>query len=570
LYYNLSEATGGQSSWWPFAFRGKHRFMKIFTFDTTLRDGTQGESVSFSVEDKLLIVEKLDELGIDYIEGGWPGSNPKDKEFFERAKNRQFKNSKLTAFGATRFSKNAIEHDQNVADLLAAQTSVVSIFGKTWDFHVRRALGITEEENLRLISDTVSYLKAHGREVVYDAEHFFDGYNANSNYALHTLEAAKEAGADVLCLCDTNGGSLPMRVSEIVSAVRKRFGGVIGIHCHNDSELAVANTLAAVEAGATHVQGCVNGYGERCGNANLCSILANLELKLGYETIGPENLKNLTNVARFVAEIANLPLRRDQPFVGTSAFAHKGGVHVSAVVKDSATYEHVQPEMVGNRQRVLLSDLSGCSNISYKLKQLGIRDNLTDVARREILQRVKQMEHQGYDFEASEGTFELLVREASHPEFHPFDVVSYEVSTKLRNVSSRRVLGNDETVTTASVTLRIGDAVHSSTATGHGPVHALDICLRQCLAAIYPAITDVRLTDYKVRVLGKGGTESKVRVLVEWSDHRMSWATVGISDNVIDASWRALVDALRLELMRLLDEKQEPAQQVTRDYSWAV
>ncbi|MDQ2844176.1 MAG: citramalate synthase [Acidobacteriota bacterium] len=538
--------------------------MRVFTFDTTLRDGTQGESVSFSVDDKMLIAEKLDELGIDYIEGGWPGSNPRDKEFFERAKNLKLKHAKLTAFGATRFAKNAVEKDPNVSELLAAATPVVSIFGKSWDFHVRCALGITEEENVVLISDTVRHLIDHGREVIYDAEHFFDGYKANAAYALRTLEAAKEAGADVICLCDTNGGTLPGQVSEIVSLVRARFDGVLGIHCHNDSELAVANTLAAVEAGATHVQGCINGYGERCGNANLCSIVANLELKLGHHTIGRENLKNLTKTARFVAEMANLSLRSDQAYVGPSAFAHKGGIHVSAVMKDAATYEHVSPDLVGNRQRVLLSDLSGRGNVAYKLKQLGLRDALTDFASRELLQRIKQMEHQGYDFESAEGTFELLVREAAHPEFHPFEVVKYEVLTKLQ-------ADTGETVTTAGVTLRVGEAIHASTAIGHGPVHALDLCLRQCLASIYPAITTVRLADYKVRVLGgKGGTESKVRVLVEWSDQRRSWATVGISDNVIDASWRALVDALRLELMRLTEEQDEANTPPARDFSWAV
>ena len=543
--------------------------MKIFTFDTTLRDGTQGESISFSVDDKLLIAEKLDELGIDYIEGGWPGSNPKDKEFFSRAKSLRLRHSRLTAFGATRFAKNPVESDTNVAELLAAETPVISIFGKTWDFHVERALGITERENLSLISDTVSYLKAHDREVVYDAEHFFDGYIANPAFALRTLEAAKRAGADVLCLCDTNGGTLPNRLVEVIQDVRARFDGVLGIHCHNDSEVAVANTILAVEAGVTHVQGCLNGYGERCGNANLCSVLANLELKLGHTTVGPEKLANLTAVARFVAELANLPLRNDQAFVGNSAFAHKGGIHVSAVLKDAATYEHVKPETVGNSQRVLLSDLSGRSNINYKLEKLGLSEHLAKDSRHEFLQRIKMMEHEGYDFETAEGTFELLVRQAAHPEFHPFDVVSYEVLTKLDRGSFNRLPGNDESVTVATVTLRVNGDVHSHTASGSGPVHALDICLRQCLASVYPAIASVRLTDYKVRVLGaKGGTESKVRVLVEWSDHRKSWTTVGVSNNVIEASWRALVDALRLELIRLRGN--QPAESTSRDYSWAV
>ena len=543
--------------------------MKIFTFDTTLRDGTQGESISFSVEDKLLIAEKLDELGIDYIEGGWPGSNPKDKEFFTRAKRLKLNHAKLTAFGATRFSKNPVESDPNVAELVAAETPAVAIFGKTWDFHVRRALGITEDENLVLIRDTVAYLKECGREVIYDAEHFFDGFSANEAYALRTLEAAKDAGADVLCLCDTNGGTLPARLAEIMGEVRRRFDGVIGIHCHNDGELAVANTLMAVEAGATHVQGCINGYGERCGNANLCSVLANLELKLGHTTVGRENLKNLTAVARFVAELANLPLRNEQPFVGASAFAHKGGIHVSAVMKDAATYEHINPESVGNRQRVLLSDLSGRGNVAYKLDQLGLKEHLAETARRELLQRIKMMEYEGYDFETAEGTFELLVREVAQPDFHPFEVVHYEVSTRLQKADGNKLPGYDETVTVASVTMRVNGNVHSHTATGQGPVHALDICLRQCLASVFPAITSVHLTDYKVRVLGgKGGTESKVRVLVEWTDHRKNWSTVGISDNVIDASWRALVDALRLELMRLRD--QTSSAPATRDYSWAV
>lgn len=536
--------------------------MKIFTFDTTLRDGTQGEAVSFSVDDKLLIVQKLDELGIDYIEGGWPGSNPKDKEFFSRAGELKLQHAKLTAFGSTRFAKNRVEEDRNVLALVGAGTPVVSIFGKSWDLHTQRALGVSEEQNLKLISETVRYLKDHGKEVVYDAEHFFDGYIGNPSFALRTLEAAQKAGADVLCLCDTNGGTLTARLVEIVAEVRSRFDGVLGIHPHNDSGVAVANAIAAVEAGVTHVQGCLNGYGERCGNANLASVIANLELKLGHTTVGPEKLAGLATVARFIAELANLPLPNDQPFVGHSAFAHKGGVHVSAVLKDSATYEHVRPEAVGNRQRVLVSDLSGRSNVLYKLKQHGLADRLTEDARRELLERIKQMEYEGYELEAAEGTFEMLVREALHPGVHFFKVESYEVTTKTSGTGDSR--------STASVIVQAQDGIHTATASGHGPFHALHLCLRKCLSSVYPQITNVRLTDYKVRVLEpRKGTAARVRVLIEWSDHRRSWSTVGVSDNVIEASWKALVDAVRLELMRL-SEGQEGIEKAVEDYCWGV
>src|SRR5579872_1367629 len=439
--------------------------MKIFTFDTTLRDGTQGEAVSFSVDDKLVIARKLDDLGIDYIEGGWPGSNPKDKEFFARAIELELQHAKLTAFGSTRFAKNPVHEDRNVNALVEAGTPVVSIFGKTWDLHVHRALGIDLDKNLELISETVKYLKDHGKEVVYDAEHFFDGYQANPDYALRTLEGAQRAGADVLCLCDTNGGTVTGRLVDVVGEVRKRFDGVIGIHTHNDSDLAVANTIAAVEAGATHVQGCMNGYGERCGNAALASVIANLELKLGHTTVGPEKLVHLASVARYIAELANLPMRRDQPFVGQSAFAHKGGIHVSAVLKDSATYEHIKPESVGNRQRVLVSDLSGKSNILYKLRQQGF-ERLSEDARRELLERIKEMEYLGSDLEAAEGTFELMVREALHPGLHFFDVEGYEVTTRSGTGPHR---------STATVNISAQDGVHSATAHGHGPVHALDV-----------------------------------------------------------------------------------------------
>jgi len=529
--------------------------MKIYTFDTTLRDGTQGELVSFSVDDKLLIARQLDELGIDYIEGGWPGSNPKDKEFFRRAGELKLGHAKVTAFGSTRLAKNPVQEDRNVRALVEANTPAISIFGKSWDLHVKRALGISNELNLTLISDTVCFLKQHGKEVIYDAEHFFDGYRANPDYALRTLEAAKNSGADVLCLCDTNGGTLPSRLSEIVQEVRHRFDGVIGIHPHNDSELAVANALAAVEAGATHVQGCLNGYGERTGNANLASVIANLELKMGHETIGPEKLATLASACRFIAELANLPLPNAQPFVGRSAFAHKGGIHVSAVLKDSATYEHIKPEAVGNRQRVLVSDLSGRGNVLVKLDQHGMAGRLDEKARAELLERIKQMEYEGYELEAAEGAFELLVREALNPGVHLFDVDSYEVSTRAGGAAG-------ESHSEASVTLRAQDGVHSATATGHGPFDALHECLRKCLSKLYPEIAGVRLTDYKVRVLdSRKGTAAKVRVLIEWSDRHRSWSTAGVSDNVIAASWKALVDAIRLELMRLMerDGSVEPA-----------
>jgi 2-isopropylmalate synthase len=405
--------------------------MRIQTFDTTLRDGTQGEAVSFSVEDKILITQKLDELGIDYIEGGWPGSNPKDKEFFARARDLKLKRAKLTAFGSTRFAKNPVEQDRNVRELVDAGTPVVAIFGKSWDHHVHRALGISLEENLQLISETVAYLKAHGKEVVYDAEHFFDGYIHNRDYALQTLAAARSAGADVLCLCDTNGGTLTEFLTGIVADVRAKFDGVIGIHPHNDSDVAVANALAAVKEGVSHVQGCINGYGERCGNANLASIIANLELKLGHRTIGPDKLQLLTSVARYIAELANLQIPRGQAFVGQSAFAHKGGIHVSAVLKDSTTYEHISPELVGNRQRVLVSDLSGRSNVDYMLRSYDfLAERLGGDTRRALVDRVKQAEYEGYDLEAADGTFELFVRQALYPGVQFFEVEDYEVTIR--------------------------------------------------------------------------------------------------------------------------------------------
>ena len=536
--------------------------MRVFTYDTTLRDGTQGENVSFSVDDKLQIAQKLDELGIDYIEGGWPGSNPRDKEFFRLAKDLKLKHARLAAFGSTRYTRNSVEDDPNVIALLEAETPVITIFGKSWELHTRHALKVDEEQNLAMISETVAYLKTHDREVLYDAEHFFDGYEASPDFAMRTLEAAHTAGADALVLCDTNGGTLPHRLGEIFAEVRKRFDGVIGIHTHNDSDLGAANTVTAVELGATHVQGTINGYGERCGNANLCSIIPILELKLGHTTVGKEKVEHLTGVANFVSDTANLSLPNDRPFVGRSAFAHKGGIHVSAVLKEASTYEHIEPESVGNRRRVLISDLSGRSNIFYKLQEKGFEELLDDAKRRQLLDRIKQLEYEGYELESAEGSFELLVREVLQPDHFFFELEN------MRLVSEKK--DGRRTECKVEMTVRARDGLHSASADASGPFDAMAGCLRKCLSQTYPQIADIRLKDYKVRVLEPNrGTAAKVRVLVEWSDHKTSWTTVGVSDDVLEASWNALVDSIRLELLRLA-ETDKSLDKTVEDYCWGV
>ena len=524
--------------------------MRVFTYDTTLRDGTQGENVSFSVDDKLQIAKKLDELGIDYVEGGWPGSNPRDKAFFERVKELALKHARLTAFGSTRHARNTVENDPNVIALLAADTPIITIFGKSWDFHTRQALGVDEEQNLKMISETVEHLKKNGREVFYDAEHFFDGYEADPDFALQTLESAHRAGADVLVLCDTNGGTVTQRLGEIFMEVRKRFDGVIGIHTHNDSDLAAANAITAIELGATHVQGTINGYGERCGNANLCSIIPILELKLGHTTVGRDQLKHLTRTANFVSEVANLSLPNDRPFVGRSAFAHKGGIHVSAVLKDPLTYEHIDPVTVGNRRRVLISDLSGRSNIFYKLQEKGLEELLDDAKRKQLLDRIKQLEYEGYELESAEGSFELLVREVLQPDHFLFELQSMSLVREKKDEKS--------TGCEVKMTVRTRDGLHERTENAAGPFDAMAGCLRKCLAQSYPQVAEIRLKDYKVRVLEPNrGTAAKVRVLVEWSDHKSSWTTVGVSDDVLEASWNALVDSIRLELLRLTTDDKD-------------
>jgi 2-isopropylmalate synthase len=467
------------------------------------------------------------------------------------------------AFGSTRHPKNPIETDPNVAALLKANTAVVTIFGKSWPLHVERALGISLDENLKIIAETVSYLKANGKEVIYDAEHFFDGYASDAKYALSTLAAAQEAGADAIVLCDTNGGNLPEFITAAVGEARKLVRVRLGIHTHNDCEHGVANSIAAVLAGATHVQGTINGYGERCGNANLCSIIPVLELKMGKDVIGAENLRLLPSVARYVADLANLPIREDSPFVGRSAFAHKAGVHVSAVMKDTATYEHLDPALVGNHRRVLVSELSGKGNLQFRLKELGLEEKLDAEAARDLVRQVKERESMGYDLEAADGTLELLVKQAQGIPTEFFRLSEFRVT-------SEKKLGAPP-VSHAMLKLETGGRIYTSNATDSGPVHAIDDCLRQSLSALYPGVKAVHLIDYKVRVLGASkGTASRVRVLVESSDGENAWVTVGVSENVIEASWQALADAYQLWLAREAERNPQVKGASAEDYAWGV
>lgn len=519
--------------------------MRILVYDTTLRDGTQGENVSFSVADKLSIARKLDELGIAYIEGGWPGSNPRDAEFFERAKTElDLRQARLVAFGSTRHVANPVADDPNVRMLADSETPTVAIFGKSWRLHTERALRVTEEQNLEMIHSTVAHLKSLGREVVYDAEHFFDGYCTDRDFAFRTLEAAQSAGADCLVLCDTNGGTLTSRLGEIVADVREHFDGVIGIHTHNDSEVAVANAVAAVELGATHLQGTMNGYGERCGNCNLIATICNLELKLGHTVLGPDNVAKLTSFANYIADMANLRLANGAGFVGKSAFAHKGGIHVSAVLRDAETYEHVTPESVGNQRRVLVSDLSGRSNIVFKLQEKGWDELLDPEARKRVLDRIKQMEFEGYELESADGSFELLVRQALADDREFFALESMGMTIRKQ--------GATHSGCEVRMAVSTPSGTEHATVEASGPFDAMAGALRRCLGTVYPAIADIRLVDYKVRVLDPGrGTAAKVRVLINWTDHTTNWTTVGVSDDVLEASWNALCDSVRLELLRL-------------------
>ncbi len=521
----------------------------ISIFDTTLRDGTQGEGVSLSADDKLKIAKKLDDLGVHYIEGGIPGSNTKDIEFFKRVKELNL-NAKVVAFGSTRRKGSVASEDANLKRMIESGAQAATLVGKSWDFHVHTALQTTLEENLSMIYDSIAYLKQNGMEVIFDAEHFFGGFKHNPEYAQSVLTKAHEAGADWLVMCDTNGGTMPNEVHEIVSTLHRSLPHAhLGIHTHNDCELAVANTLSAVQAGARQVQGTMNGYGERCGNANLASIIPNLQLKLGYECVTDDSMRQLTNVARYVSEIANVNMPINQPYVGNAAFAHKGGIHVSAILRDSRTYEHIVPELVGNKQRVLVSELAGQSNIVSKAQELGLEFDPSSANSRQIIEKIKDLEHQGYQFEGADASLELLIREANGDMKELFTFESFKMLVE--KTAGKSV------VSEAFVKLNVGGTSVYTAAEGNGPVNALDNALRKALVQYFPSLANMHLSDYKVRVLDeKDATAAKVRVLIESKNTENTWNTVGVSENVIEASWEALVHSFRYALLqeKLQDE----------------
>ena len=516
----------------------------IEMYDTTLRDGSQAEDVSFSVEDKVRIAMKLYELGVHFIEGGWPGANPKDIEFFRVIKATPLQQAKIVAFGSTRKVKNSAKDDPTLDALLSAETDIVTIFGKSWTLHVTEALETTLEANMELIGDSIAFLRSKGRQVFYDAEHFFDGYKTDPAYALKTIEAATQAGAERIVLCDTNGGSMPWEIREMVLAVKERCSVPLGIHAHNDAEMGVANSLVAVEAGVMQVQGTINGIGERCGNANLCSIMANLELKMGRRALGDGRLSHLKTISHFVAEMANLLPNKRQPYVGDTAFAHKGGVHIHAVQKNPLTYEHVRPEQVGNHRRVLISDNSGRSAVLSKMETFGLDLQQDNPKVKELLDSLKTLEYEGYQFEGAEGSFELLVRKAMGTHTPSFELLGCRIIVEKRKT-------DEEPISEATIMVKVGDVVEHTAAVGDGPVNALDHALRKALENFYPQLREVKLLDYKVRVLtGRHGTGSRVRVLIESGDQKEKWGTVGVSENIIEASWQALADSIEYKLMR--------------------
>jgi 2-isopropylmalate synthase len=521
---------------------------QLVIYDTTLRDGTQAENFNLSVDDKVRITLKLDELGVDFIEGGWPGANPASTEYFLEIKNYSLKHATVSAFGSTRNFKNQADQDQNLQALVAAKTRAITIFGKAWDIHVRDALAIGLDDNLLIIEDSLAFLRPQVAHLFYDAEHFFDGFKANKEYALATLGRAVAGGADCLVLCDTNGGTLPAEIPAIMAEVRKHFAGqgktvTLGIHAHNDSETAVANSLMAVTMGASHVQGTINGIGERCGNANLTSIMPGLALKMGRDFHAAANLAMLTEASRFVSELGNLTHNKYQPYVGGSAFAHKGGIHVSAVKRNPLTYEHIEPEKVGNIRRILISDQAGKSNILHKATKYGIDLGSKDPMVNAILKELKALENQGFQFEGAEASFELLMRRALGTQKHYFELKGFRV------ISQKDPDG--QVHEEATIRLEVGGEPVHTAALGNGPVNALDNALRKALKGFYPQLAEMELLDYKVRVLAtEHGTGARVRVLVESGDAESRWGTVGVSHDIIEASWQALVDSITYKLMK--------------------
>ena len=516
---------------------------KVIAYDSTLRDGAQAQGVSFTVEDKLKVIQKLDDLGIGYIEAGNPGSNPKDLAFFERVADLKLKHAKIIAFGSTRKIGIKAEDDRNLKSLLSANTEAVAIFGKSWDYQVTDILRTTLEENLAMIGDTIAYLKQQGKEVVFDAEHFYDGYKANPEYAMQTLEAAVEAGADVLALCDTNGGTFPDEILKLTKLVVERFDAQVGIHCHNDCEMAVANSVAAVQAGAVQVQGTINGIGERCGNANLCAIIPNVQLKLGMDCISTQQMAELATTARYINEIANVPFNEKAPYVGNDAFSHKGGMHIDAVSKNPISYEHIEPSQVGNQRHILVSEVAGRSALLSKLQQIAPDLTKESEDTKRVLEHLKALEHEGYQFESAEHSFDVRVRKLLGKNKTYFELEHYSINVEEPSKTSVN--------SKATVAFVVNGETLKAVGEGDGPVNALDRAMRNALRDTYPAIKEIKLTDYKVRVLDSNlATAAKVRVVIETSDENHSWSTIGVSTDITEASWIALRDAIEYKLMQ--------------------
>lgn len=516
---------------------------KVELYDTTLRDGSQTEGISYSKLDKVNIARKLDELGVHYIEGGYPLSNPKDKAFFQELKKYPLKNATLVAFGSTRKAGVKSQDDPGLNSLVESSVKVATIFGKSWDLHVRDVLRVSLEENIEMIRDSVKFLISNGLEVIYDAEHFFDAYKANHEYALLTIKAAFESGARLICLCDTNGGTLTSELVEIIKRVSKDVEAPLGIHVHNDLGLAVANSIVAVEAGCCHVQGTINGYGERCGNADLIPIIGILKLKLNKDCISDENLRELTEVSRYVSEISNMKQADNQPFVGKSAFAHKAGVHINAVLKNAKSYEHMEPEMVGNVRRILISELAGKASILKKAQDLHLDLKKDSPEAKKVLKILQDLEHEGYQFEAADASFEILIKRALKKHKAFFDLEGFRVIVEKRETG--------KLYSEATVKLKVNEVREHTSSEGDGPVNALDSALRKALKGFYPSVSKMHLSDFKVRVLdAKEGTAAKVRVLIQSQDEYDSWTTVGVSENIIEASWHALVDSIEYKLMK--------------------